>query len=69
MKIIQSREGTFIGLTKKDIEKYANILMQKYNVTIKEIEAKYIGGCILENANQGIFVDNTLLNFIEEKMK
>lgn len=69
MKIDNKTEKTYIGLTKMDIEKYSEILAQKYNLPIKEIESKYIGGCILENTEQGIVIDNTLLNKIDEKLK
>ena len=62
-------KGTCIGITKKDIEKYQKNISQKYNLNIKEIEDKYIGGCILENNEQGIIIDNTLLNMIEERLK
>lgn len=62
-------KGTCIGITKKDIEKYQKNISQKYNLNIKEIEDKYIGGCILENNEQGIIIDNTLLNMIDERLK
>ena len=50
------------------MNKYENFLKQKYDVQIKVINDKYIGGCILENENQGIFIDNTLLNSINENI-
>ena len=65
---IMNIENTFLGLTKKDIQKYECIIKQKYNVNIKEINSKYIGGCTLENELQGIFIDNTLLNSINERL-
>lgn len=66
---IDNMSGTYIGLTKDDIEKYKFMINEKYDVEIKEINSKYIGGCILENENQGIFIDNTLLNMIDERLK
>lgn len=69
---IDNMSGTYIGLTKDDIEKYKFMINEKYAVEIKEIKeinSKYIGGCILENENQGIFIDNTLLNMIDERLK
>lgn len=66
---IDDKSETYIGLTKADIERYSQFLVQKYNLKLKEIDSKYIGGCILENANQGIVIDNTLLNKIDEKLK
>lgn len=66
---IDNKNETYIGLTKFDIEKYHSKLMQKYNLDLKEIDNKYIGGCILKNIEQGIFIDNTLLNKIDERLK
>ena len=62
-------KGTCIGITKKDIEKCQKNISQKYNLNVKEIDDKYIGGCILENNEQGIIIDNTLLNMIDERLK
>lgn len=66
---IDDKTETYIGLTKLDLEKYSDFLTQKYNLKLKEIDSKYIGGCILENEPQGIVIDNTLLNKIDEKLK
>ena len=66
---IDDKTDTYIGLTKSDIERYSEILTSKYNLSLKEIDSKYIGGCILENEPQGIVIDNTLLNKIDEKLK
>ena len=66
---IEKENDTCIGITKLDFERYNELITNKYNIKIKEIEEKYIGGCILENTNQGIFIDNTLLNRIDEKLK
>lgn len=66
---IDNKTETYIGLTKSDIERYSEILTSKYNLRLKEIDSKYIGGCILENEPQGIVIDNTLLNKIDEKLK
>lgn len=57
-----------IGITKTDMEKYKDIIL-KYSSKLKEIDGKYIGGCILENEKQGIFIDNTLKNCIDERSK
>lgn len=65
---IDDIENTYIGLTKKDLEKYGDIINQKYSLEIREIDDKYIGGCILENNIQGIFIDNTFLNSISEQL-
>lgn len=50
---IDDKTETYIGLTKLDLEKYSDFLTQKYNLKLKEIDSKYIGGCILENGPQG----------------
>ena len=66
---IDDKTDTYIGLTKSDIERYSEFLISKYSLQLKEIDSKYIGGCILENGPQGIVIDNTLLNKIDEKLK
>lgn len=69
MSQIEIPEGTVIGLTSKDIEKYGVSIKEVYNISLKEIPIKYIGGCILENKIQGIFIDNTLLNSVNERLE
>lgn len=66
---IETYNATCIGITKEDIEKYRLLISEKYGSNIKEIDSKYIGGCILENNDRGIFIDNTLLNMVGEKME
>lgn len=56
-----------IGITQKDLQKYESNLKQKYNIDFNEINNCYIGGCILKSNE--IYIDNTLLNSLEEKMK
>lgn len=69
MSQIEISEGTVIGLTSKDIEKYGVSIKEAYNISLEEIPIKYIGGCILENKIQGIFIDNTLLNSVNERLE
>ncbi len=69
LQIITHKQGTIIGTTKKDIERYKNILNEMFGLELKQIEDKYIGGCILENKIQGIYIDNTILNSVNEKLK
>ena len=57
-----------IYLTKNDIEKYGDEIRIKYNSNTIEMPESYIGGCILANEAQGIFIDNTLLNILSDKM-
>lgn len=56
-----------IGITQKDLEKFENELKKRFNVDFNEINNCYIGGCILKSNE--IYIDNTLLNSLEEKMK
>ena len=65
---IDNNQNTFVGLTKCDLDKYENFIKQIFNVNLKEINPKFIGGCTLENDQQGIFIDNTILNSINEKL-
>lgn len=58
-----------IGLTKKDIQTYKLKIMKKMpNIQLKEIEDKYIGGFTLESRENKIYIDNTLLNYLNEKL-
>ena len=66
---LEQIQGTTIGLTKKDIEKYESILNEKFGLNIIIIDEKYIGGCVLKNEIQGIYIDNTILNSVNEKLK
>ena len=66
---IDNVENIYIGLTNTDIEKYGKSIKQMYKINIKQIDDKFIGGCILENRVQGIFIDNTILNSINEELK
>ena len=38
------------------------------NIQLKEIEDEYIGGFTLESIENKIYVDNTLLNYLKEKL-
>ena len=66
---IKDTQGTFIGLTANDIERYGASIEKAYNISLKEIPMKYIGGCILENKIKGIYIDNTLLNSVNERLE
>ena len=56
-------------MIKKDIERYGKKVEEKMSIVIKELPEKYIGGCTIENKNEGIFIDNTLLNSINERLE
>lgn len=58
-----------LGILKQDNEKYGNEIRQKYDIAIKIIEDKYIGGCTLEDDIAGIYIDHTLANSVHEKLE
>ena len=63
---VQDTSNSSLKILSKDNEKYGDEIRQKYNVNIQIIEDKYIGGCILEDNVQGLYIDNTLQNSVEE---
>ena len=56
-----------IGITSKDFGKFGEIIKEKNNVEIFEIDNSYIGGCVLKS--NSVYIDNTMLNSLEEKLK
>lgn len=56
-----------VGITSRDFEKYGDEIKSTKNIEINEINNCYIGGCILKSDE--IYIDNTLLNSLEEKMR
>lgn len=66
LEYTNSEDDIILGLTKSDLEKYKSDILNIRDVSLKEIDDKYIGGCIIESDN--IFIDNSLINNIEEKM-
>lgn len=66
---VNQKDETTIGLTKKDIDRFEKLLSNMFNIKVKQIDDKYIGGSILENKEQGIYIENTLLNSVNEKLK
>ena len=65
---IEDKNLVDIYLTKNDIEKYGDEFRITYNSRIIEMPDSYIGGCIVANETKGVFIDNTLLNMLNEKM-
>lgn len=61
-------ENSILGIVNKDNERFAGTIIEKYNITLKIIDDKYIGGCILEDSIQGIYIDNTISNSIDENL-
>lgn len=60
--------NSILGIIEKDIQRFSDKIIQKYNIKLKTIDDKYIGGCILEDNTQGIYIDNTISNCIEENL-
>ena len=69
MEKVETNKNTYIGLTKKDMDTYGELVYKNFSVELREISEKYIGGCIIESDEQGIFIDNTLLNSVDERLK
>lgn len=63
---IQEKNEIDIYLTKRDILKYGEEIAKIDNFNIAEMPDSNIGGCIVADENQGIFIDNTLLNILNE---
>lgn len=62
-------QNSNLYLTEKDLKKFGERIKIKYNITIKTIEELYIGGCILEDNVIGMYIDNTILNSINEQFE
>lgn len=66
---IEYTENCNLGITNQDYQKYASQIQEKYSFTLFMIDEKYIGGCILEDKQAGIYMDNTIQNSIDEKFE
>ena len=64
--IIENKNSIDIYLTKNDIEKFGDEIRINYASNLIEMPESNIGGCIVANESQGIFIDNTLLNLLNE---
>lgn len=70
-EVIQKNKNTTnstLGIIEKDMQRFSDKIIKKYNIELKTIDDKYIGGCILEDNTQGIYIDNTINNGIEENL-
>ena len=65
---VQNKENSILSIVNKDIPYFADKIKEKYNISVKNIDDKYIGGCILEDVVQGIYIDNTIENSICENL-
>lgn len=66
---LKDTNHTVLGIVKQDEEKYGAEIRNKYNIQIKTIDDKYIGGCMLEDYVAGLSIDDTLKNSIDEKLE
>ena len=66
-KVSKDVENFEIGITSRDYNKYKDELKNKGFENVIEIDNSYIGGCILKTNT--IYIDNTLLNNLNEKMR
>lgn len=64
---LENTEYSVLRLLQEDCEKYGEEIYQKYHIKMETIEEQYIGGCILEDTVQGIYVDHTIQNSVNEK--
>ena len=65
LNVVENHNSSVIYVTKKDYERYRELLM-KFGVKINCLEDSYIGGCKIVNIDSGVIVDNTLKSNIEE---
>ena len=66
---IPDTKNAILSITKNDKNKFGKIILEKFHIRIEEIEDSYIGGCILEDSSEGIFIDNTIKNSIDERLE
>lgn len=66
---VKDTNHSVLGIVKQDEERYGSEIRSKYNIGLKVIEDKYIGGCILEDSVAGLSIDNTIRNSIDEKLE
>lgn len=57
-----------LRIVEYDYERFYAQILANYQLQLEIIEDKYIGGCILEDKKQGIYIDNTILESINEKL-
>lgn len=63
---VKEKAGIDVYLTKKDILKYGEEIGKIDNFKMVEMPDSNIGGCIVANEVQGIFIDNTMLNMLND---
>ncbi len=66
---IPDSDGAILGITKQDYEKYQHQIQERFQVQVNVIENQYIGGCVLEDKQAGMYIDNTIQNSIHERLE
>lgn len=66
---VKDTNHSVLGIVKQDEERYGSEIRSKYNIGLKVIEDKYIGGCILEDSVAGLSIDDTIRNSVDEKLE
>ena len=65
---LENKNSIEIYLTQNDISKFGDEIRTTFGSRIIEMPDDNIGGCIVANELQGIFIDNTLMNTLNEIM-
>lgn len=63
---LENKNSIDIYLTKNDISRFGDEIRTTFGSRIIEMPDDNIGGCIVANESQGIFIDNTLMNTLNE---
>lgn len=61
-----SGDSCEVYITVNDYNKYKDIIMQKYNCTLKITENDIIGGCLVIDKLNNVAIDNSIRNCLEE---
>lgn len=65
---VKYSSNSILSITSKDFDRFGEKIKQKYNINVEIMEEKYIGGCIFEDRLEGIYIDNSIKNGINEKI-
>lgn len=69
LKKTETTQNCMLGITQQDYERFATKIQQKYQINLYTIANSYMGGCVLEDKQAGIYIDNTLQNSMEERFE
>ncbi len=57
-----------IYITQKDYDKYLTIINKEFGCNVKITKKEIIGGCIGENINENLLIDNSLSTLLKEEI-